>query len=422
MSRFSQQQQRIGKTAAVVVALALLSSACQAESTTSVTPAASTATEPSSSTTTTSANGALLWSEEFDNGSTPNAQHWNYDLGAGGWGNSELQTYSNDASNVSVGNGVLAITARETTSKGGRRSFSSARINSQDKLTVQYGIIEARIKMPDLANGLWPAFWTLGNNLAQVGWPACGEFDIVEMGSKSAIADGVTNRRIHSTAHWQHNGGHAEYGLSIDNAVAMNNDFHLYRMEWTPDSVTTFVDGQPVWAMDIRAASCSDCSEFHQPHFLIVNLAVGGQFTDLLRASDITAPLPATMQVDWIRIYDNGFSKIAGSSQQPASAGSELRVASISTGVLGSGPSTKATAQVTVVNEFGQAVANAAVTGDFSGSHAQTLTATSDDNGAADFISTVKNRTTAFSFCVTDISVAGMTYNGAANQQSCSSY
>ena len=223
----------------------------------------------------------VLWSDEFNSGSAPDASVWSYDLGAGGWGNSELQEYTSDSANVRIENGHLVITAREQVLKGNRRKFTSARIKTEDKLTFQYGTIEARIMVPDLADGLWPAFWTLGNNFSSVGWPDSGELDVMEMGSASAIADGVVNRRVGSAAHWEHNGGNADYGLTYDSPTDLNGSFHTLRMEWTPDLISTYIDNNWIWSIDITSASCTDCTEFHQPHFIIFNLAVGGSYTHL---------------------------------------------------------------------------------------------------------------------------------------------
>ena len=148
------------------------------------------------------ATSQVIWSDEFDSGSAPNSAVWTAETGGGGWGNSELQTYTSDPANLRVEGGNLIITA--IASEGGRgrpgsKTFTSARIKTEGKLTIQYGTIEARIKIPDLADGLWPAFWTLGNNFSSVGWPDCGELDIMEMGFADAIAAGVVNRRVGST-------------------------------------------------------------------------------------------------------------------------------------------------------------------------------------------------------------------------------
>jgi beta-glucanase (GH16 family) len=255
--------------------------------------------------------GQLLWSDEFNDGEQVDTGVWSYDLGAGGWGNSELQEYTSDPINLRVENGNLVISARSKDS--GTARFTSGRINSEDKLTFKYGTIEARIKVPDLGDGLWPAFWTLGNDFSSVGWPSCGELDIMEMGHFTAIGDGVVNSRVGSAAHWENEGSRADYGLFFDAEEVLNDDFHVFRMEWTPELIETFVDDQLIWAIDIRPENCTDCSEFHQPHFIILNLAVGGGYPGIYSPAGITAPLPGDMLVDYVRIYDNGHTEMGGS-------------------------------------------------------------------------------------------------------------
>jgi beta-glucanase (GH16 family) len=254
----------------------------------------------------------LMWSEEFDTGTVPDSSLWSYDLGAGGWGNQELQEYTNQPENVRIEDGNLVITALQKTT-----GFTSGRIRTENKVLIKYGTIEARIKVPNLEDGLWPAFWTLGNNFSTVGWPRCGEFDLMEMGWQGAINDGLVNRWVSAGAHWEHDGSHAafgrEYGNQPNEPADMNDEFHVFSMNWTPTSVTTFLDGVESWKMDISPESCTDCEEFHEPHFLLLNMAVGGTFTGLLNSNEITAAMPAEMLVDYIRIYDNGFTELSGS-------------------------------------------------------------------------------------------------------------
>lgn len=258
------------------------------------------------------ADAQVLWSDEFNSGTTPDAATWSYDLGANGWGNQELQDYTSNPENVRVEGGNLVITAREKVPGNRSMGFSSARIKTENKLTFKYGTIEARISFPDLADGLWPAFWTLGNNFSQVGWPDSGELDIVEMGSTAAISAGQVNRRVSSAAHWENQGLRADFGAELDAASDLNGEFHLFKMEWTPTLITTSIDGEQIWAMDITSQSCTDCTEFHQPHFLILNLAVGGSFTGRFTSDSVTAATPAEMLVDYVRISNNGFTEMGG--------------------------------------------------------------------------------------------------------------
>jgi beta-glucanase (GH16 family) len=251
----------------------------------------------------------VLWSEEFDTGTSPDPSIWSYDLGASGWGNSELQEYTRASQNVRIEDGNLVIAVQKTDS-----GFTSARIRTEDKLTFKYGTIEARIKVPDLANGLWPAFWTLGNNFSEVGWPYCGELDIVEMGSSSAITAGLINRRVGSAAHWDNQGQWASFARSYDSPSDLDGGFHIFRMDWTPTQITTYIDDQQIWTFRIQIDTCADCSEFHRPHFMILNMAVGGTYTGLLSTGEITAQTPAEMLVDYVRISDNGFTVLGGSA------------------------------------------------------------------------------------------------------------
>ncbi len=255
----------------------------------------------------------LVWSDEFDTGASLDTNAWSYDLGDSGWGNRELQNYTNDPENVRLEDGNLVINIRST-GEGASRQFTSARVRTQDKLTFKYGRIEARIKMPDLADGLWPAFWTLGNNFSEVGWPFCGELDIVEMGSGAAMSAGLVNKRVGSTAHWDNDGQYASYGRFLDTGIEINDEYHIFSMDWTPQTVTTYIDGQQVWTMRIQQDQCASCSEFHLPHFVILNVAVGGNYTGRLNPEQITAVTPARMLVDYVRIYDNGFTQLGGSS------------------------------------------------------------------------------------------------------------
>lgn len=254
----------------------------------------------------------LVWSEEFEVGTSPDTKIWNFETGGSGWGNQELQTYTGLPSNVRVENGNLVISARRTGND--QLPFTSARINTLGKLEFQYGILVARIKLPELGDGLWPAFWAMGKNFPEVGWPDCGELDVMELGHGDAIRDGVVNRRVGSAAHWEYKNKHAQYSQSLDAPSDLNDGFHIFRMTWTPEFVRTSIDGEPIWTMDIRKRVCSDCSEFHQPYFIILNLAVGGVYPGMMSPDEITAPFPAEMWVDYIRIYHNGFTQLGGSA------------------------------------------------------------------------------------------------------------
>lgn len=153
---------------------------------------------------------AVLWQDNFDGaaGTTPNSLYWSYDTGAGGWGNFELQEYT--TTNADVSAGTLKIEARRS-----NNDFTSSRIHTQDKVEFMYGTMEARIKVPNVTGGLWPAFWTLGASFPEVPWPACGEFDAMEVGQGSARE--LINNRVVSAAHWQlEDGSYASFPGSHD--------------------------------------------------------------------------------------------------------------------------------------------------------------------------------------------------------------
>ena len=254
---------------------------------------------------------AQIWSEEFNAGSAPDQDIWSYDTGDWGWGNAELQNYTTNSENSRIEDGQLIITALREGD-----SFTSARIKTQDKLTFTYGTVEARIQTPDLGDGLWPAFWTLGNSFPSVGWPACGEIDVLEMGSGTAIGVGLVNSVVGSAAHWESNGAHRSSTRASVRPSDLNGTFHTYRMEWTPTSISTYIDGESIWTLDISDPETEDLTEFHEPHFFILNLAVGGTYTGIDTAGGITAPFPAEYRVDYIRIYDNGYTVLGGSSTE----------------------------------------------------------------------------------------------------------
>ena len=261
--------------------------------------------------------GAVIWQDEF-NGPNLDTNIWTNEVGGHGWGNGELQYYTNRIDgaanhNAYIENGNLVIEARRENYGG--KQFTSARLISMNNLTFKYGTIEARIKMADLANGLWPAFWMLGANFPDIGWPDCGELDIVEMGSAAAIAAGTVNRKVGATAHWENGGGYAGYGLSTYTAANAYLDYHLFKLTWTPTLITAYLDGTAYWWFDISGGAGSDLEEFHEHMFIILNMAVGGwNYVEITNPSLITAlPTPGStekMYIDWIRISDNAWTEL----------------------------------------------------------------------------------------------------------------
>ncbi|KWX71251.1 RICIN domain-containing protein [Paenibacillus jilunlii] len=233
-------------------------------------------------------NWNLAWSDEFD-GTSLNTSNWTAEIGTGnsGWGNNELQYYTSRPQNLQVTGGNLVITALKESYNGS--SYTSARIKTQGKKSFTYGKIEARIKLPS-GQGLWPAFWMLGTNIDApgVGWPKCGETDIMERVNNNAFVNG--------TVHWDAN-GQADYGQ-----ISGNLDFsqyHVYSIEWDAKYIRWFVDGNKFNEFYIENGT-GNTEEFQKPSFLLLNLAVGGNWPGSPNAA---TPFPAQMLVDYVRVY-----------------------------------------------------------------------------------------------------------------------
>lgn len=253
---------------------------------------------------------SVVWSEEFD-GTAIDKSKWTYDTGNSGFGNGELQYYTARPENAYIEDGKLVIQALRENYKGSGNSFSSARLKTQGRFAFKYGTIEARIKVPNLANGLWPAFWLLGNNIGSHTWPKCGEMDILEMGMKSAITAGLTNKRHSSYMHWDYMDTYANYGTAIDSSVNLNDDYHIYKLSWTPTLIKTYIDGVEFLSFDISTIEQNSLEEFHEPYFIIANLAIGGwNFVEITDPGAITAPFPAKMYIDYIRVSNNPYTEL----------------------------------------------------------------------------------------------------------------
>ena len=227
----------------------------------------------------------LVWSDEF-NGKSIDPNKWKYDIGGDGWGNNELEYYTNRKENVYVSKGYLHIKAKKESYQG--KDYTSARLLTKGKFEFKYGYVEAKIALPK-GNGIWPAFWMLGRNIDQVGWPACGEIDILETIN--------TENKVYSTCHWQSNGGHAQYGLNSKNFDVTK--FHTYSLEWDSNYIRTFVDGTKFYEMKITGGT-GNTGALHNKFFLILNVAVGGNWPGF---SVDSKQLPTEMPVDYIRVY-----------------------------------------------------------------------------------------------------------------------
>ncbi|AXY74361.1 T9SS C-terminal target domain-containing protein [Paraflavitalea soli] len=228
----------------------------------------------------------LVWQDEFTNGIGPD---WVFETGtgSGGWGNNELQYYRSQ--NATVQNGQLVITARNESFGG--MNYTSARLKTQGRKSWRYGRVEARIAMPAF-QGVWPAFWMLGDNIDTAGWPACGEIDVMEHVN--------AENRTYGTIHWQDNNGqYASYG---GNTAVGVTGFHIYAIEWTASSIKWFVDGVQFHEANILN-SVNGTNEFHNNFFLILNMAIGGNWPGFTVNN---GALPANMYIDYVRVYQQG--------------------------------------------------------------------------------------------------------------------
>jgi beta-glucanase (GH16 family) len=242
----------------------------------------------------------LVWSDEFNgpNGSAVDRSKWSFDIGGDGWGNQELEFYTDRIENAYLhdGNLVIKAIAEKYTGPGGvARNYTSARLKTFGKFSQTYGRFEARIKLP-YGQGVWPAFWMLGDDIEKVGWPACGEIDIMEnIGKEPSIIHGS----IHGPGYTGVTGIEAPYTLPGKQRFA--DDFHVFAVEWDPDSVSFFVD-QDRYVRRTRADLHSDWKwVFDKPYFLILNLAIGGDWPG---SPDSTTVFPQTMLVDYVRVYE----------------------------------------------------------------------------------------------------------------------
>jgi beta-glucanase (GH16 family) len=245
------------------------------------TTATSTIQYAATATTVTGPFSTLVWSDEFD-GTAVNTSNWTFETGGGGWGNNEKQYYQ--AANATVANGTLVITAKKQRVKA--NSYTSARLKTQGKREFTYGKFEARIKLP-LGQGLWPAFWMLGANINTVSWPACGETDIMEHIN--------TENTIYGTIHWDNN-GHASYG---GNTTTTPSDYHIYAVEWDSAAIRWYIDGVKFHEANILN-NINGTEEFHRPFFILLNMAVGGNWPG--QTID-NSKLPASMYIDYVRVY-----------------------------------------------------------------------------------------------------------------------
>lgn len=237
----------------------------------------------------------LMWEEDFSSGSL-NEDVWTYESGHGvdGWGNLELQDYRKENAWIereiegSADGTTLIIEARRNGD-----AYTSSRIKTQGKVSFESGRIEARMKLPE-GQGIWPAFWMLGENIASAGWPSCGEIDIMEMVGGTSDR----NKTVHGAMHWDSN-GHVYKGGKKIYYKKLSEDFHVYGIDWNENDISWYFDGV---LYHRESLSSEDKSELKgKEYFLILNLAVGGRWPGYPDSSTV---FPQRLYVDWIRVYE----------------------------------------------------------------------------------------------------------------------
>jgi beta-glucanase (GH16 family) len=238
----------------------------------------------------------LVMQDEFDIDGNLDSALWSFDIGNGegtdagpGWGNNELQYYTDRKENITVQNGILIITAKKESYEGS--SYTSAKILTKGKFSQAYGRFEARMRLP-YGQGMWPAFWLLGDNIDEVKWPNCGEIDIMENRGQEPS---ITNGTVHGPGY---SGGQAitkSYDLVNDR---LDTGFHVFGIEWGPKYINFYVDD--VLYNQITPADVTGEWVFDRPFYIIINLAVGGSFVG---PPNSETSFPQTLLVDYVRVY-----------------------------------------------------------------------------------------------------------------------
>ncbi len=234
---------------------------------------------------------SLVWSDEFDYHGPPDTSKWDYETGGHGWGNNELQYYTNDTANAFVRNGSLHITARKQVYEN--RNYTSARLATKGKAHWQYGRIEVRAKLP-AGRGLWPAIWMLGQNRKEAGWPACGEIDIMEhVGFDKDSIFGTIHTEAFNHIKRTQKGKRVFIEKPYD-------EFHIYAIEWTARKLDFLLDNKVYYTVPNEYQAKAEWP-FDQPFYLIMNIAVGGNLGGKMGVDETISQ--ATMEVDYVRVF-----------------------------------------------------------------------------------------------------------------------
>ncbi|NQU88072.1 MAG: family 16 glycosylhydrolase [Mariniphaga sp.] len=236
-------------------------------------------------------NLTLTWADEFDE-TEVNTDNWTFETGAGGWGNNELENYTN-GENSEIIDGKLVITAKKVNESKSPGSYTSSRMVSLDKHDFLYGRMEIRVKLPS-GKGIWPAIWMLGSNINTVSWPACGEIDILEY---VGYQPNIVHATVHTPSGYGSNGNGASKSLAT-----CEEEFHNYGLIWTEKNIKFYIDNTDNITYTYEPASKTDETwPFNKPHFFILNVAVGGNWGGAQGIDN--SIFPQKMEVDYVRVY-----------------------------------------------------------------------------------------------------------------------
>ncbi|MFZ4414255.1 MAG: family 16 glycosylhydrolase [Bacteroidales bacterium] len=270
-----------------------------------------------------SANYKLVWQDNFDGPQLDEVNNWSVEVNGNGGGNNELQYYRRENLSVGLepvsGQNCLIITAKKESFSG--KTCTSGRLTTSGKMSFKHGKIEARIKLPKTANGLWPAFWMMGADYPSVGWPKCGEIDILEMGNANGISKGTQDKYFNGACHWGEswNGGsYPNYAKATTNSYSIQDDFHLFTLIWDDNALKMYLDldkyptVSPYYEMAINQVDVAPNPShyFHKKDYVILNLAIGGNFTGISNINNVTALNngDAKMYVDYVKVYQQGIA------------------------------------------------------------------------------------------------------------------
>jgi beta-glucanase (GH16 family) len=344
----------------------------------------------------------LIWQDEF-NGEVLDPSRWEAEIGGHGWGNNEWQFYTDRPENLRLEDGNLVIEAREEFFV--RRNYTSARIKTQGLFSFTYGRVEARMKLP-FGNGLWPAFWMLGEDITQTPWPASGEIDIMEH-------IGRQPRHIYGTVHgpgYSGGGGVGHFKTFPDGTLS--EEFHTYAIEWEPGEIRWYVDDEQFFKLTPEQVPGEWV--FDKPYFILINLAVGGNWPGY---PDDSTVFPQYLTVDYVRVYQRpemaeGF--------QPVEGGGTIRVAEINAQPVVVDDRWQAAVTITILDEEDKPIPGVNINGGWVGTvtRGETSGLTGDD-GRLTLTSNLTEKSGEITFCVTAVNRSGYNYDKLDNIANC---